>query len=118
MTQDSDSAFSADGLSIEQKLQELNSAIDAEQALWQTNQINPGMIQVDAYMVHCKMQTVLRVLKERLDMSEEELLLIFKEEILNQMRNDRRMIIQARAAESSLAIAQSKIIGANGQPLN
>jgi hypothetical protein len=76
------------------------------------------MIQVDAYMIHCKMQTVLRILKEQLGMSEEDLLLIFKEEILKQMKNDRRMITQARAAETSLHVAQSKIIGANGMPLN
>ena len=103
------------------RIDELDVLIGQEEKMWEVQGINPQMIMVNMYMMNMKMRMVINILRTKLEMSEEELNVWFKEAVLDQLKEDRKMVTKdmarQRMAESNGHLPFGGIIGPNGQPL-
>lgn len=115
-TPDSKSAPSADKSDIEQEIEHLTNQINYEEQQWAQGGLHLGMVNINPHLLLIRVTTLVRIIQERLEMSDPEIELIFKEEILKQLQSDRKMILEART--NQLVVAQAQILGANGQPLS
>lgn len=96
----------------------LTQEIQEEDNLWKQNSIHSGMLNINAHLIQMKINTLIKVIR-KMGMSEEELDALFKESVLEQLKSDRAVIIEAKkkAARPDIAVAQRPpLLGPNGQP--
>jgi hypothetical protein len=88
---------------IVQRTDELNSLIEQEETFWQENQLpDPGQVWqfgASQFHHHCIMEAQTRIIKDVLGIDEGILNLVFKEVLLEELRNTRR---GAKAARSEM----------------
>lgn len=88
-----------------------------ENNLWQAEGISQSMLQINAYLIQIKVNTLIEVIK-RLGVSEAEIEAIFQDELLKQLEVDRKMLLKAKKkAKSSIMPAPNRLLGPNGTPL-
>ena len=84
---------------IQAELDELTTLIGQEEKMWEISQIAPPMINVDTYLLAIKMRAVLSLLENELNMTTSEVEVYFKQAVLDQLKQDRKMVIKARAQQ-------------------
>ena len=102
----------------EQQVAELTDKIAEEDQKWRQLQFHPGMININAQLMQMKVNALVQVIK-RLGISEAELEATFKECVLEQLKADRKMLLQAQAQAQrpDIAVAKKNLLGPNGQPM-
>ena len=106
-----DAYWTEQGEATEEKIKE-------EQEMWQRQGFHTGMLSINAHLIQMKQNALIAAI-HKLGMSDAELNAIFKECVLEQLKQDRKMLIQAKAAAGrpDIAIAQRPgLLGPNGQP--
>lgn len=102
----------------EEELSDLDFKLQQEEKLWERDGINKSMLGFDLYMMNLKFVTLFKIISEKLDLSEEEMNLIFKETALEQLREDRKKLVKAKKMANFALPQRPGIIGPNGTPLN
>lgn len=101
----------------QERLDELDQLIRQEEKQWEIAGINRGMLSADTYFLDLKVQTLIRIVEEHLDITENQINIIFKEVALKKMQADRKMIVRALQQQQIAVPAPRGIIGPNGKPL-
>jgi hypothetical protein len=97
---------------------ELDNDIALEQNNWQTQRISMEMLNINAYQLLIKTDTIVDILNE-LGVSKSELNAKFKMHVLKQLQLDRSAILAARQnANNDIAIAKKNLLGPDGRPFS
>lgn len=100
-----------------QRMEELDQLIAQEEKQWQIAGVSRNMLNTDTYFLDFKVRTLLRIVEERLGITENEMNIMFKEVVLEKLKEDRKMLVKAMQMQH-IAIPRPKgIIGPNGTPL-
>lgn len=96
----------------------LTDLIAEEDQKWKQLGLHPGMLNINAHLIQMKVNTLIKLIR-RLGISEEEIEALFKESVLEQLENDRKMLLEAkkRAANPEIAVPRRNLLGPNGQPI-
>lgn len=109
-----------DAAYFEQELERLTVEVEKEQKLWVAQQVNVGMLHIDAYLIQMKVNALTSMVK-KMGMSEDEMNAIFKATVLAQMQQDRKMLVtqMAQAARPDIVLPMPPgLLGPNGNPLS
>jgi hypothetical protein len=89
--------------------------------MWEISQITPLMVQIDSYLLNIKMRALLELVEHELNMTREEIEVYFKQAVLDQLKQDRKMITRARAQSlppnGEVTNPFRGIFGPDGNPL-
>lgn len=105
------------------RLAELDTLLAQEEKMWEVEQVNRGMILVDAYLANIKIRMLTRILQERFHLDEDYLNIIIKEEALLQLKKDRKMAVKAMKEQMLMNPGPPPhnpfqgMLGPNGKPL-
>jgi len=102
----------------EQRTAELTEQVAEEDQKWRQLQFHPGMININAQLMQMKVNTLIQLVK-RLGISDAEIEATFKECVLEQLKSDRKMLMQAQAQAQrpDIQVAKKNLLGPNGQPM-
>lgn len=109
-----------DDAHYEQELERLTVEVEKEQALWNAQHVNVGQLQIDAYLIQMKVNALTTMIR-RMGMSDAEMNTIFKQCVLEQMQQDRHMMVKAMAQAQRPDIAIPRppgLLGPNGSPFS
>lgn len=95
----------------------LSEEVSEEEKRWVQHGFNQGMLQINAYLMQMKVNTLVALVKE-LGISEARLEAVFKECVLAQLKQDREMLVKAKIAAQrpGIALPNPGLLGPNGQP--
>lgn len=98
----------------------LDTQIAQEEKMWEVQHLNPSMVNVNTYLLNMKMRMMVKLLEVKFGMTEDEINVYFKEAVLAQLKEDRKMITKAMAQQKLQQpghLPFKGIIGPNGTPL-
>lgn len=89
----------SEGGSKKVRLEEVSKALEVELAEWHKNGIDPGnwRMATQELMVRCEVIALTKLIKEKLDIDEDEMNLMLKEVVLEQMKLLRPAAIQYKS---------------------
>lgn len=111
-----------DEIDIQLRIEELKEELAQEDKQWQLAGINPSMFQTDPYLMNIKLRMCQHIIKEKFDMSDEELDMYFKGALLEQFQMDRKMAEEAKKNAKPdiivppLGFKPPPLFGPNGKP--
>jgi hypothetical protein len=99
--------------------EELDGKLENEEQLWRTQGFHLGMIDINAYLVQLKINTLLTFLQDELGISDAELNARFKMEQLKQFKHDRAMLIEhkLKSKRPDMAVIERKLLGPDGRAI-
>lgn len=101
-------------------LAKLDKMIMQEEKMWEVQGINPAHITVNVYMLNMKMRMMQKLVADKLGLSEDELNMWFKQAVLEQLKDDRKMVMKAQAQQNIQRpghLPFNGMLGPNGRPL-
>lgn len=104
----------------QEQLDDLDVKIAQEEKMWEVQGINPAQITVNVYMLNMKMRMMQALIASKLEMTEEELNVWFKQAVLAQLKDDRKMVTKAMAQQNLQKpghLPFNGMLGPNGRPL-
>jgi hypothetical protein len=105
---------------LQDQLNTLDTLIAQEEKMWEVQGINPGAITVNVYMLNMKMRMMQKLVEVKLGLSEDEMNLWFKQAVLQQLKDDRKMVTKAQAQQKLQQpghLPFNGMLGPNGRPL-
>lgn len=94
--------------------EELDLELDEEVKRWADNQVHEGLFSINPRLLQIKVNVLIAVLR-KFGVSEEELDAIFKQEALEQMKQDYNMFMEQKH-KVDIAVAQTHLLRPNGTP--
>lgn len=102
----------------EARSEELANEVEQEDNLWKQAGFHPGMIVINAQLMQFKVAALVETVK-RLGMSEAEMNAVFREKMLEQLRQDRAMLTEekVKASRPDMLVAKKNLLGPDGKPM-